>query len=63
MEFLSPFDFDVMFVQGISNKVVDILSCYFETDDWTDAHPAQDYVDADVKLDPWHEDLPWEWHL
>jgi hypothetical protein len=63
MEFLSWFDFDVMFVQGISNKVADMLSHYFETDNWTDAHPAQDYIDADVRLDPQHEDLPWERHL
>jgi hypothetical protein len=32
MEFLLQFDFDITFVQGISNKVADILSCYFETD-------------------------------
>jgi hypothetical protein len=63
MEFLLQFDFNITCVQGISNKVADMLSRYFETDNWMDAHPAQDYVDADMRLDPWHEDLPWEQHL
>src|SRR5215510_7490251 len=63
MEFLSRFDFDVTFVQGVTNKVADVLSRYFETDDWTDVVSAHDYVDADVRLDPHHEDLTWERHL
>ena len=33
MEYLSRFDFDIRYIKGITNKVADSLSCYYESDD------------------------------
>ena len=61
MEFLSRFDFDIQFVEGILNKVADCLSRYYENDTFDEAkvHNTSVYVNADVRLDPEGEDLPW----
>ena len=63
MEYLSCFDFDICYVKGKLNKVVDALSCYYQFDSWDDAPLVQHYIFADVHLDPNHEDLPWDRHL
>jgi len=44
MEYLSWFDFDIQYVKGISNKVADSLSCYYQSDTWEDEHPPYDFV-------------------
>ena len=32
MEYLLQFDFSIRYIKGITNKVVDALSCYYELD-------------------------------
>ena len=41
-----------MHVDGVDNKVVDCLSCYYENDTSDDAHSDNTYVNADIWLDP-----------
>jgi RNase H-like domain found in reverse transcriptase/Reverse transcriptase (RNA-dependent DNA polymerase)/Integrase zinc binding domain len=59
MEYLSRFDFNIQYVKGITNKVADSLSRYYQSDTSEDSHPNYDFVNADVQLDPEGEDLPW----
>ena len=59
MEFLARFDFDITYVKGETNLVADALSRYFESDCWDELHEASQYVNADARLDPEGEDLPW----
>ena len=63
MEYPSCFNFDICYVKGKLNKVVDTLSHYYQFDSWDDAPLVQHYVFADICLDPNHEDLPWDRHL
>jgi hypothetical protein len=42
------------------NTVAEALSRYYEHDYWTEVPELHDYVNADVQLDPEHDDLPWE---
>jgi len=60
MEYLLCFDFDIRYVKGKLNKVVDALSHYYQFDLWDDAPLVQHYIFADVRLDPEHKDLPWD---
>ena len=56
------FNFEIRYVKGELNKVADTLSCYYEHDYWMEVPEMQDYVNADIRLDPDHDDLPKE-HL
>ncbi|OJT06199.1 Transposon Tf2-1 polyprotein, partial [Trametes pubescens] len=56
-EFLSRYDFEIEHVPRKDNKVADCLSRYFENDPPDILRPVQDYVNADVRLDPGLEDI------
>ena len=51
-EFLSCFNFTIMHVDGVDNKVVDCLSHYYENDTSDDTHSENTYVNTDIWLDP-----------
>ncbi len=58
MEYLAHFDFDINYVKGVNNKVVDALSRYYETDEPDEVQPPEDYANTDICLDKLGEDLP-----
>ncbi|KAJ7154820.1 hypothetical protein C8R46DRAFT_911381, partial [Mycena filopes] len=51
-EYLSRFDFEIFHVEGVQNKVADCLSRYYENDTPEDHYEADDFVNADARLDP-----------
>ncbi|KAL1938571.1 hypothetical protein VTO73DRAFT_11594 [Trametes versicolor] len=57
-EYLSRFDFEIVHVEGVENKVADCLSRYYENDAPDEIHPPQAYVNADLRLDPQMDELP-----
>jgi len=58
MEFLARFNYDITYVKGKTNLVADVLSRYYENDEWDNSHDESLYVNADTRLDPEGEDLP-----
>ncbi|PBL04566.1 hypothetical protein ARMGADRAFT_912001, partial [Armillaria gallica] len=58
MDYMSQFNFDIMYIKGENNKVADCLSQYYENDTWDEAHDIHEYIHADVQVDPGGEDLP-----
>ena len=58
MEFLARFDYAIEYIQGVRNKVADCLYRYYESDEEGEMHHYDEYVSADVRLDPEGEDLP-----
>jgi hypothetical protein len=60
MEYLTRFNFDIRYIKGELNKVADVLSWYYEHNYWTEVPEIQDYVNANIRLDPDHDDLPKE---
>jgi hypothetical protein len=60
MEYLSRFDFDIRYIKGELNKGADCLSRYYENDTWDETHDIQDYVNADIRLDPEMDDIPFD---
>ena len=57
-EFLSCFNYTIMHIDGVDNKLVDCLSHYYENDMSEDNHSENTYVNADIRLDPDGELLP-----
>ena len=57
-EFLSHFNYTIMHVDGIDNKVVDCLSHYYKNDMSEDNHSENTSVNADIRLDPEGKLLP-----
>ena len=57
-EFLSCFNYTIMHVDGVDNKVVDWVSRYYENDTSEDNHLENTYVNVDIRLDPDGELLP-----
>jgi len=58
-EYLSRFDFEVIYVRGQYNIVADCLSRYYASDQPGEAHADHQYVSADLRLDPEGDDLPY----
>jgi len=60
---LSCFNFDIIHVNGVKNKVADCLSHYYEYDTKDNKHPADVNVNADVWLDPDGELFPTDCYM
>ena len=58
-EYLSRFDFEVIYVKGQYNIVADCLSRYYSSDRPGETHAEYQYVSADLQLDPEGDDLPY----
>ena len=58
MDYMSKFDFDITYVKGELNKVVDCLSRYYESNTNVDIYDIHKYMWADAHIDPAGEDLP-----
>jgi hypothetical protein len=48
MEFLARFDYDITYVKGETNLVADVLSRYYENDNWDKLNEHAPYVNADA---------------
>ena len=57
-EFLSRFNYTIMHIDGVNNKVADCLSRYYENNMSEDNHLENTYVNVDIRLDPEGELLP-----
>ena len=57
-EFLSHFNYTIMHVNGVDNKVADCLPHYYENDTSDDTHSDSTYVNTDIRLDRDGELLP-----
>jgi hypothetical protein len=51
-EFLSRFEYDLVYTKGTLNKVADSLSRYYITDEISEIHPRGEYVNVDARIDP-----------
>ena len=58
MEYIERFDYRIQYVKGEVNKVADCLSRRYATDNEEDHYTYDEYVRADVRLDPEGESLP-----
>ena len=55
--YLCCFEYKIMHVPSITNKVADCLSHYYENNRYDEIHKYHHYVLADVRLDSSYEDL------
>jgi len=60
IDYLARFDSDIRYIKGTLNKVAGALSRYYKHDYWTSMPELHDYINADIRLDPEHDDLPRE---
>lgn len=52
MEYIGRFDFEILWVEGLTNRVADALSRYYASEEANTPHAPYDLVDADARLDP-----------
>ena len=57
LKYMARFDYTLQHIPGKDNKIADCLLHYYENNNVDDFHLTQDYVNADVRLDPDWEDL------
>ena len=62
-EFLSHFNYTIMHIDGVDNKVVDCLSHYYENNMSDDTHLDNTYVNTGIWLDPDGELLPTDHYM
>jgi hypothetical protein len=48
IEFLMQFDFNITYVKGKTNLVADVLSRYYESNNWDESQDAPQYVNMDA---------------
>lgn len=59
---MSCYQFDITYVKGKLNKVVDCLFRYFESNSSSKYHKSHDYVNADVCINLQGNDLLYHWY-
>ena len=52
MEYMEQFNCSIMYIKGEHNKVADCLSSYYMNDTPDETHLEEEYMKADVHLDP-----------
>jgi hypothetical protein len=57
MDYMSRFDFDIMYVKGELNKVADCFSRYYENDTSANMYDPHKYVCTNARIDPEGDDL------
>src|SRR6266481_700406 len=62
-EYISRFNFTIQHMDGVTNRVADCLSRYYETDGPDDHHQEHEFVSADSQLDLDGELLPIWWYV
>jgi hypothetical protein len=60
MDYMSKFDFDIIYIKGEYNKVADCLSRYYENNTSADMHKFHDYVQADRRIAPKGKTSQWK---
>ncbi|KAG6883826.1 hypothetical protein C0992_007681, partial [Termitomyces sp. T32_za158] len=61
IDYMLRYQFDITYVKGELNKVVDCLSRYFKSDTHDDVHNVYDFVQANKRIDLEGKDLPLHW--
>jgi hypothetical protein len=59
-QYFERFDCVITYVEGPRNKVADCLSRYYAEDAFDDLRSPDEYMSADIRLDPEGDDLPAE---
>jgi len=62
MDYLSRFTFDITYIIGELNKIVDCLLRYYKSNTVGETHNINEYIHADTHIDPEGKDLPLEYH-
>ena len=50
-------------MDGVTNRVVDCLTCYYETGGPGNQHLDHEFMSSDMRLDPDGDLLPVQWYV